>query len=67
MSISEGDRVRWETSQGTTGGTAEERRTQPFQHARQRFNASEDEPHWIVKSEKTGATAAHKESTLKKA
>ena len=67
MSISRGDRVHWETSQGTTSGTAEEKRTQPFRHANQRFNASEDEPYWIVKSEKTGATAAHKESSLRKA
>ncbi|HEX5861236.1 MAG TPA: DUF2945 domain-containing protein [Nocardioides sp.] len=66
MSISQGDRVRWETSQGTTSGTAEEKRTQPFHHDEQKFNASDDEPYWIVKSEKTGATAAHKESTLKK-
>ena len=67
MSISQGDRVRWETSQGTTSGTAEEKRTQPFQHDKQKFNASDDEPYWIVKSEKTGATAAHKESSLEKA
>jgi hypothetical protein len=30
----------------------------------QKFKASEDEPYWIVESEKTGAKAAHKESTL---
>lgn len=66
MSIAKGDRVRWETSQGTTSGHAVEKRTSPFQHAKQKFNASADEPYWIVESEKSGATAAHKESSLTK-
>lgn len=66
MSISEGDRVSWNTSQGRTQGTAKERRTALFQHAEQQFNASDEEPYWIVESEKTGATAAHKESSLRK-
>ncbi|WP_375869868.1 DUF2945 domain-containing protein [Humibacillus xanthopallidus] len=30
----------------------------------QKFNASKDEPYWIVESSKTGARAAHKESAL---
>lgn len=67
MAISKGDTVSWNTSQGTTRGTAKEKRTQPFQHDKQKFDASEDEPYWIVESDKTGATAAHKESTLTKA
>ncbi len=66
MSISKGDRVSWNTSQGPTQGTAEQRRTKEFQHDNQKFNASSDDPYWIVKSEKTGATAAHKESSLRK-
>ena len=64
MSISKGDKVTWNTSHGTTHGTAVEKRTQPFQHDNQKFNASDDEPYWIVESAKTGATAAHRESTL---
>jgi N-methylhydantoinase B/oxoprolinase/acetone carboxylase alpha subunit len=64
MSISTGDRVSWNTSQGTTYGTAKERRTATFQHDKQKFNASQDDPYWIVESEKSGATAAHKESSL---
>ncbi|WP_205471465.1 DUF2945 domain-containing protein [Nocardioides sp. SYSU D00038] len=61
-----GESVRWETSQGTTTGRTVERRTKPFQFEKQQFNASEDEPYWIVESGKTGARAAHKESSLKK-
>lgn len=59
-----GQQVSWKTSQGTTHGRTVEKRTQRFQHDKQTFNASEDEPYWIVESDKTGATAAHKESTL---
>ena len=67
MANSKGDRVRWNTSQGPTVGTAVEKRTTRFQHDKQQFNASDDEPYWIVESEKSGKTAAHKEASLTKA
>jgi len=35
-----------------------------FTFADQKFKASDDEPYWIVESDKTGAKAAHKESSL---
>ena len=41
-----------------------EKRTSEFTFDGQKFNASDDEPYWIVQSEKTGAKAAHKESSL---
>ena len=59
MSISVGDKVSWNTSQGTTHGTVVEHRTKDFTHDGQKFTASQDEPKFIVKSDKTGATAAH--------
>ena len=64
MAISTGDKVSWNTSQGTTDGKAVEKRVKEFTFDGQKFKASEDEPYWIVESEKTGAKAAHKESTL---
>jgi len=64
MSLSKGDKVSWNTSQGPTHGKTVEKKTKPFQHDRQKFDASDDEPYWIVESDKTGATAAHKESSL---
>ncbi len=67
MSLNKGDRVSWGTSQGPTHGHTVEKKTKPFQHDKQQFNASSDDPYWIVESEKTGATAAHKESSLTKA
>ncbi|CAN7254852.1 DUF2945 domain-containing protein [Terrabacter sp. LjRoot27] len=64
MAISKGDTVHWNTSQGRTTGTAVEKRVSGFTFEGQTFNASEDEPYWIVESGKTGARAAHKESSL---
>ena len=64
MAISKGDTVTWNTPQGTTEGTAVEKKTQPFQHDNQKFKASDDEPYWIVESSKSGSKAAHKESSL---
>jgi Hypervirulence associated proteins TUDOR domain len=65
MAISKGSKVSWNTSQGTTHGKAMEKRTSEFTFDGQNFKASDDEPYWIVQSDKTGAKAAHKESSLK--
>lgn len=64
MAITKGSKVSWNTSQGPTHGHAVEKRTSEFQHDGQTFKASADEPYWLVESEKTGARAAHKESSL---
>jgi hypothetical protein len=64
MAISKGDTVHWKTSQGKTEGKAVEKKTKEFTFEGQKFNASEDEPYWIVESSKSGAKAAHKQSTL---
>ncbi|MGJ7442524.1 DUF2945 domain-containing protein [Aquipuribacter sp. MA13-6] len=67
MAISKGDAVTWNTPQGETHGKAVEKRTEEFQHDGQTFKASDDEPFWIVESDKSGSRAAHKESSLTKA
>ena len=64
MAISKGDTVSWNTSQGKTTGRAVEKRTKEFTFAGQKFKPTEDDPYWIVESDKTGAKAAHKESSL---
>jgi hypothetical protein len=61
-----GDKVSWGTSQGKTEGKIVDRKTKDFQLAKQHFKASEDEPKFIVESDKTGAKAAHAESALTK-
>ena len=64
--LSQGDRVSWNTSQGRTRGTVEQKKTKDFTFAGQKFTASDDEPAYIVKSEKSGDEAAHKGSALRK-
>ena len=65
MGFSVGDRVSWNTSQGTTHGKVLERRTADFSFEGQRFTASEAEPAFIVESAKTGSRAAHRGSALR--
>ena len=65
MALSKGDRVSWATSQGRTQGTVVDTRVKDFTFDGQKFTASEDEPAFIVRSEKTGAEAAHKGSALR--
>ena len=64
--LSVGDRVSWNTSQGRTRGEVVDKRTRDFTFANQKFTASADEPAYIVRSEKTGAEAAHQGSALRK-
>ena len=66
MALSKGDSVHCNTSQGQTTGTTVEKKTADFEFKGQKFKATDDDPYWIVESEKTGAQAAHKESALTK-
>jgi hypothetical protein len=66
MTFSKGDKVTWNTSQGKTHGHVVEKRVNPFEFDGQKFDASQDEPYYLVQSEKTDAKAAHKESALTK-
>ena len=61
-----GDKVEWETSQGKTSGTVKKKLTKPIDIKSHHVAASEDEPQYLVESEKTGAEAAHKSDALKK-
>jgi hypothetical protein len=65
--LSKGDKVTWNTSQGETHGKVVEKKTKDFQFDGQHFTASDDEPSYIVESEKSGKRAAHKGDALKKA
>ncbi|MET0820588.1 MAG: DUF2945 domain-containing protein [Aeromicrobium sp.] len=59
-----GDKVSWDTPQGRTQGKIVEKKTKDFQLAKQHFTASDDEPKFVVESDKTGAKAAHAASAL---
>jgi Hypervirulence associated proteins TUDOR domain len=65
MGYSKGDHVSWNTSQGETHGTVAEKRTRDFTFAGQQFRPTDDDPYYIVESDRTGAKAAHKESALR--
>lgn len=67
MAYSTGDKVAWNTSQGTTHGTVRDKRVKDFQFKGQQFRASPDEPYYIVESDQTGAQAAHQGSALEDA
>jgi plastocyanin len=61
-----GDKVKWGTSQGETHGVVEKKQTTPTQIKGHKVAASKDNPEYIVKSDKSGAKAAHKPDELRK-
>jgi hypothetical protein len=67
QSLKSGDKVWWDTSQGETRGKVVKRQTTPTKIKGHTVAASKDNPEYIVKSDKSGKTAAHKPSQLKKA
>jgi hypothetical protein len=63
----QGDRVKWNTPQGETYGKVKKRLTSTTQVGGQKVNASDDDPRYLVESEKSGKEAAHKPDSLSKA
>ncbi len=59
-----GDRVRWDAGNESSVGTVERRITADTEAGGRTVRASEDDPQYLVKSEKTGATAVHKPDAL---
>jgi hypothetical protein len=70
-SFSKGDRVAWDTRQGKTTGrvveklTSEKRVGNPGQKGT-KVSASEDDPRYVVESDRTGARAAHRAEALER-
>jgi hypothetical protein len=63
----QGDRVKWNTPQGETYGKVKKRLTSTTEVGGQKVNASDDDPRYVVESEKSGKEAAHKPDALSKA
>lgn len=61
-----GERVEWNTSQGKTTGKVVKKLTSPTDIKEHHIAASEDNPEYLVESDKTGKQAAHKPDALKK-
>ena len=62
----EGDRVEWNTPQGKTSGKIKKKLTSRTEVGGQTVAASEDDPRYLVESEKSGKQAAHKPDALEK-
>ena len=61
-----GDSVEWNTAQGKTQGEVKKKLTSSTEIKGHHVAASEDNPEYLVESEKTGKQAAHKPESLKK-
>lgn len=64
--LKKGDKVAWKTSQGETKGVVEKKITSETKIKGHTAKPNPDDPEYLVKSEKTGAKAAHKPKELKK-
>jgi hypothetical protein len=65
-SLKTGNKVSWDSSGGHSIGRVVKKQTSPTQVKGHKVAASKDKPQYIVKSDKSGNTAAHKPSELKK-
>jgi hypothetical protein len=63
----QGDKVRWNTSQGVTHGEVKRRLTSRTKVGGQEIAATEDDPRYLVVSAKTGKEAAHAAEALERA
>lgn len=63
--LKKGDAVSWESSGGHSEGKIVKKQTSPTRIKGHEVKASKDNPQYIVKSDKTGAKAAHKADALK--
>lgn len=59
-----GDKVSWQSSQGTVHGTVKKKLTSPTDIKGHHVAASADNPEYLVVSDQTGAEAAHKAEAL---
>lgn len=61
-----GDHVAWNTSQGETTGRVIKKLTTETHIEDHKVAASDDDPQYLVESDKTGKRAAHKPDALRK-
>ena len=61
-----GDHVTWKSHGGTAEGEVVERITEDTKAGGRQVRASEDDPQYLVRSEKSGGEAVHKPSALEK-
>ncbi len=64
--LSKGDHVSWKTHGTTTEGTVDKKITSETEAGGRKVVASNDEPQYLVTSDKSGKTAVHKPGALDK-
>jgi hypothetical protein len=64
--LKKGDKVEWNTSQGTTHGTVQRKVTDETTVGGTTLKGSKDDPVYVVKSDKSGKEAGHKAGALRK-
>ena len=64
--VRKGDKVRWKSHGGEAVGEVEEKITEDTEEAGRKVRASQDDPQYLVKSDKSGGEAVHKPDALKK-
>ena len=62
-----GDKVKWKSHGGEAEGKVQKKITSETEAGGRKVKASKDDPQYLVKSDKSGGTAVHKPSALKKA
>jgi hypothetical protein len=65
-SLKPGDKVSWDSSGGHSVGRVEKKLTRPTAIKGHKVAASPDNPEYLVRSDKSGKTAAHKPEALKR-
>ncbi|HWH15649.1 MAG TPA: DUF2945 domain-containing protein [Miltoncostaeaceae bacterium] len=64
--LKKGDKVTWRSHGGEAVGRVERKITEDTEAAGRTVRASEDDPQYLVRSDKSGGEAVHKPSALKK-
>ncbi|MFC5382634.1 DUF2945 domain-containing protein [Aquipuribacter nitratireducens] len=64
--LHKGDEVSWKTHGTRTEGEVEKKITSDTEAAGRTVRASEDDPQYLVKSDKSGREAVHKPGSLRK-
>jgi hypothetical protein len=62
-----GDDVEWSSHGNTVEGTVEKKITDDTKAGGRQVRASDDDPQYLVKSDKTGKEAVHKPESLEEA
>ena len=63
--LKQGDKVEWKSHGGTATGKVKKKITSETEAGGRKVKASEDEPQYLVESDKSGGTAVHKPEALK--